>query len=81
MRIADTVAMKFYNRRVGDIARGRSTSRRLLSPKPGDGGVKMIEAVSNFSRDECVVPEGGGVEKEEDDRRYSSHHVSQPAGG
>ena len=51
------------------------------SPKPGDGGVKLIEAVSNFTRDEGVVPEGGGAEDEEEDRRYSGHHVLQPAGG
>ena len=31
------------------------------SPKPGDGGLKLLEAVSNLIGDEGIVPEGGGA--------------------
>ena len=29
-------------------------------PKPGNGGLKLFEAMSNFIGDEGIVPEGGG---------------------
>ena len=32
----------------------------LASPKPGDGGLKLLEAVSNLIGDEGMAPEGGG---------------------
>ena len=79
-RIADTAAMKFYNLLVGEIARAFDVAE-TASPKPGDGGLKLLEAVSNFIGDKGIVPEGGGAEDEEDDCRYSGHHVLQPAGG
>ena len=51
------------------------------SPKPGDGGVKLLEAVSNVIGDEGIVPEGGGAEDKGEDRQHRGHHVLQPAGG
>ena len=30
------------------------------SPKPGHGGLKLLEAVSNVIREDCIVPKGGG---------------------
>ena len=74
------MAITFYNLLVGEIARTFDVAE-TASPKPGDGGLKLIEAVSNFTREEGVVPEGGGAEDQEEDRQYSGHHVLQPAGG
>ena len=51
------------------------------SPKPGDGGLKLLEAVSNVISDEGIFPESGGAEDEDEDCRYSGHHVLQSAGG
>ena len=31
------------------------------SPKPGNGGLKLIEAVSNLIGDEGIIPKGGGA--------------------
>ena len=32
------------------------------SPKPVDGGLKLLEAVSNLIGDEGIFPHGGGAE-------------------
>ena len=88
---ADTAAVTFYNllvsaiERVFDVTETASPkpgngSLKLLESKPGDGGVKLLEAVSNIIGDEGIFPEGGGAEDEDEDRRYSGHHVLQPAG-
>ena len=45
------------------------------SPKPGNGGLKLIEAVSKLIGDEGIVPEGGGHEDKDEDRRHRGHHV------
>ena len=36
------------------------------SPKPGNGGLKLLEAVSNVIGEEGIVPEGGGGSECED---------------
>ena len=51
------------------------------SPKPGNGGLKLLKAVSSVVGEEGIVPEGGGAEDEDEDRRHRGHHVLQPAGG
>ena len=65
---------------MGEIARAFDVAE-TASPKPGDGGVKLLEAMSNVIGDEGIFPEGGGAEDEEEDRRHRGHHVLQPAGG
>ena len=50
-------------------------------PNPGDGGLKLLEAISNDIRDESILPKGGGAEDEGEDRRHRGHHVLQPASG
>ena len=58
--IADTADITLYNlpgvaiSRVFDVA-------EPASPKPGDGGLKLLEAVSNLIGEEGIVPEGGGA--------------------
>ena len=50
-------------------------------PKPGDSGLKLLDAVSNLIGDEGIFSEGGGAEDEVMDRRHCGHHVLQPAVG
>ena len=76
----DTAAITFYNLLVVAIAQVFDVAE-TDSPKPGDGGLKLREAVSNLIGDEGIVPEGGGTDDEGEDRRHRSHHVLQPAGG
>ena len=52
---------------MGEIARAFDVVE-TASPKPGDGGVKLLEAVYNFIGDEAIFPEGGGAEDEGEDR-------------
>ena len=33
------------------------------SPKPGHGGLKLLDAVSNVTGEEGIVPKGGGAGK------------------
>ena len=40
--------------RVFDVA-------ETASPNPGDGGLRLLEAVSNLIGDEGIVPKGGGA--------------------
>ena len=47
---ADTAAITFYNLLVGAIARVFVVAE-TASPKPGDGGLNMLEAVSNLNGD------------------------------
>ena len=77
---ADTAAITFYNLLVGAIARVFDVAE-TISPKPGNGGLKLLEAVSIVIRDEGIVPEGGGAEDQDEDRRHRGHHILQPAGG
>ena len=79
-RTADTAAITFYNRLVGEIAPVFDVAE-TASPKPGDNGVKLLEAVSNVIGDEGIVPEGGGPEDKDEDCRHHGHHVLQAAGG
>ena len=60
MRTADTAAIAFYNLLVGAIARVFDVVE-TASPKPGNGGLKLLEAVSNVIGEEGIVPEGGGA--------------------
>ena len=76
---ADTAAITFFNLLVGAVARVFNVAE-TASPKTGDGGLNLLEAVSNLNGDEGIIPEGGGAEDEDNDRRYSGHHVLQPAG-
>ena len=59
-RTDDTAAITFYNLLVGEIARSFDVAE-TTSPKPGNGGLKMLEDVSNLIRDEGIVPHGGGA--------------------
>ena len=77
---ADTVAITFYNLLVGAIARAFDFAD-TASLKPGDGGLKLLEAVSNVIGDEGIFPKGGGAEDEGKDVRDHGHHILQPAGG
>ena len=52
-----------------------------VAPKPGDGDLKLLEAVSNLIGDEGIVPHGSDAEDNDEDRRHCGHHVLQPAGG
>ena len=79
-RTADTAAITFYNLLLGEIARAFDVAE-TASPKLNDIGMKLLEAVSNFFRDEGVFPEGGGAEDEAENPRYSDHHVLHPTGG
>ena len=72
--------MKFYNLLVGEIVRAFDVAE-TASPKPGDGGVKLLVAVSNFIGDEGIFLKGGGAEDEGNDVRDHGHHILQPAGG
>ena len=80
MRTADTAAITFYNLLVGEIAWAFDVAE-TASPKPGDGGLKLLEAVSNVIGDEGIIPEGGGAEDEDEDLQRRDHHVLQPDGG
>ena len=55
--------------------------RRDRPPKPRNSSLKLLEAVSIVIRDEGIVPEGGGAEDQDEDRRHHGHHILQPAGG
>ena len=79
-RTADTAAITFYNLLMGAIARAFDVAE-TASPKPGDGGVKLLEAVSNVIGDKGIIPEGGGAEDDDEDRQHCGHHVLQPTGG
>ena len=65
---------------MGEIARAFDVAE-TASPKPGEGGVKLLEAGSNHIRDEGIFPEGGDAEDKGEDRRNRGHHVLQPAVG
>ena len=67
-RTADTAAITFYNLLVGEIARAYDVAE-TASPKPNNGGVKLLKALSNFIGDEGIFPEGGGAEDEDEDPR------------
>ena len=79
-RTADTAAITFYNRLVGEVPRAFGVAE-TASPKPGNGGVKLLEAVSNLIGDEGIFPEQGGANGKDEDCRHHGHHVLQPAGG
>ena len=79
-RTADTAAITFYYLLVGEIARAFDVAE-TASPKPGNGGVKLLEAVSTFIGDEGIFPQGDGAEDKGEDCRHCGHLVSQPAGG
>ena len=79
MSTTDTTAITFYNLLVGEIAQLIDVAE-TVSSKPGDGDLKLIEAVSNFIGDEGIFPEGGGARDKGEDRRHNCHHVLQPAG-
>ena len=89
---ANIAAITFYNLLVSAITRVFDVAE-TASPKPGNGGLKLIEAkhgnsglklleaVSNLNGDEGIIPEGGGAEDDDEDCRHRGHHVFQPAGG
>ena len=52
---------------MGEIARVFDVAE-TAPPKPGDGGVKLLEAVPNVIEDEGTVPEGGGAKAKDEDR-------------
>ena len=72
--------MKFYNLLVGEIARALDVGE-TTPPKPDNGGLKLLEAVSNVIGDWGIFPEGGGTEDEGVDLQRRGHHVLQLAGG
>ena len=55
-RTADTAAITFYNLLVGGIARVFDVAE-TTSPKPGNGSLTLLEAVSNVFGDEDINPE------------------------
>ena len=65
-RKADTAAITWYNLLVGAIARVFDVAE-TDSPKPGDGGLKMLDAVSNVIGDEGILPKGGSAEDKDMD--------------
>ena len=65
---------------VGEIARVFDVAETAF-PKPGNGGLKLLEAVPNVIGDEGIVPESGGPEEKDKDLRHRGHEVLQPAGG
>ena len=50
-----------YNLLVGEIAQAFDVAE-TTSPKPGNGGLKLLEGVSNLIGDEGIFTEGGGAE-------------------
>ena len=70
----------FYNLLLGEIPRAFDVAE-TASPKPGNGGVKLLEAVSNLIGDEGIFPEQGGAKEKDEDCRHCGHHVLEPAGG
>ena len=59
-RTANTAAITLYNLLVGAIARVFDVAE-TASPKPGNGGLKLLKAVSSVIGEEGIVPEGGGA--------------------
>ena len=59
---------------MGAIARVFDVAE-TASHKPGDGSLKLLEAVSNVIGDEGIVPEGGGHEDKDEDCQHHGHHV------
>ena len=55
LRTPDTAIITFYTLLVGEITQLFHVAE-TVSPKPGDGGLKPLEAVSNVIGDEGVVP-------------------------
>ena len=56
-RTAVTAAITFYNLLVGGIAWVFDVAE-TASPKPGDGGLKLLKAVSNVIGEEGIIPKG-----------------------
>ena len=54
-RTANTPVIKFFYLLVGVIARVFDVAE-TASPKPGDSGLKLLEAVSKLIGDEGIVP-------------------------
>ena len=79
-RTDNTADITFYNLLVGGIAWVFDVAE-TASPKPGNGGLKLLKAVSNVIGDKDIVPEGGGAEDKDQDCQYNTHGVLQPAGG
>ena len=51
------------------------------SPKPGDGDLKLLKAMSKLIGVEGIFPKGGCAKDKDEDRQRRCHHVLQPAGG
>ena len=66
-RTADTAAITFYNLLVDEITRAFDVAE-TASPKLGDGGLKLLEAMLNIIGYRGIVPEGGGAEDKDEDR-------------
>jgi len=58
--VPDTTAISFYNLQQGKIAQVFDVTEPA-SPKPGDGGLKLLKTVSNLIGDESIVVKSDGV--------------------
>ena len=65
-RTADISAITFYNLLVGAIARMFDVAE-TASPKPGDGGLKLLEVVPNGIGERGIVPGSGGADDKDED--------------
>eukprot|EP00571_Detonula_confervacea_P010369 CAMPEP_0172301720 /NCGR_PEP_ID=MMETSP1058-20130122/3545_1 /TAXON_ID=83371 /ORGANISM="Detonula confervacea, Strain CCMP 353" /LENGTH=646 /DNA_ID=CAMNT_0013011937 /DNA_START=59 /DNA_END=1996 /DNA_ORIENTATION=+ len=71
--IADTTAISFYNLQGGKITQVFDVTEPS-SPKPGDGGLKLLKSVSKLIGDESIVVTGidnDNGEKKSDDSNIS----------
>ena len=66
-KTADTTAITFYNLLVGEIARAFDVAE-TASPKPGGGGLKILEAATDAMGDEGIFPEEGSDDDDEEER-------------